>query len=64
VGPEDLSRPYGIDQDTLPDMSTLRIPAPPHRSLEVRGKTPSEVAYQFSDLNPTVDYEIKAEFYN
>jgi flagellar hook assembly protein FlgD len=33
----------------------------PHQSI---AKHPSEVVYRFSELNPTVDYEIKAEFYN
>ncbi|MFQ5706682.1 MAG: FlgD immunoglobulin-like domain containing protein [bacterium] len=27
-------------------------------------KHPSEVVYRFTNLNPTVDYELKAEFYN
>lgn len=33
----------------------------PHQSVS---KHPSEVVYRFTDLNPDVDYEIKAQFYH
>lgn len=33
----------------------------PHQTIV---KHPSEVVYRFTDLNPTVDYELKAQFFN
>lgn len=64
VGSEDLDRPHDLSQDA--SAQVYAADTGKHRIVELRleGKHPSEVVCQSEDLNPTVDYEIRAEFCN